>query len=325
MSTENTMTFQDLQHQAHEIAQEYKRDGYDMTLRQLYYQLVARGFIANSQKSYKRVGEACTKARKAGWFALDLLVDRSRTVGMSRATTFDVDVDAGEVEARDYIQSVPRWCITADRWFGQAAHVSVWVEKEALAGVFDRPCRDLGVGLFACKGYSSLSALWQWLKGLERAHQAAKGEDLPAGLYEEDVATEAVVLYFGDHDPDGWQIPRSLETQIQEILAHHPLDVPPIRFERVALNMDQIREHNPPPFPAKPSSSRFDGYRDEHDTTDAWELDALTPDVLDRLIRHEVNGLFDEDVHALVQGHARQRRQELRERMRADGWMDGVL
>lgn len=321
----DAMTFNELQIKAHEIAREYKQAGYDMTLRQLFYQLVARGFIANTQRSYKRVVNACTKARLAGWFGMDLLVDRSRTVGRSDATTFDVDVDAGEAKARDYIESVPGWCISADRWFGQPKHVSVWVEKEALTGVFERPCRRLGVGLFAAKGYPSISALWQWLQGLEYAHQAAIGEDLPDGLMAQDVATEAVVLYFGDHDPDGWQIPRSAENTIRDLLSVHGLDVPPIRFERVALNMDQINEHNPPPFMAKPSSSRYDGYTAEHGTTDAWELDALTPDVLDGLIRGEVGRLFDHDVHETVARQVKERRAELTDRMREEGWIDGVI
>lgn len=57
------------------VIEEYEGMGYDLTLRQLYYQLVARGYIENSDRSYKRVGELINNARLAGlvdWYSITL-------------------------------------------------------------------------------------------------------------------------------------------------------------------------------------------------------------------------------------------------------------
>lgn len=51
---------------ANGILNEYRQMGYRLSLRQLYYQLVARDYIENSVKSYKRVGNLISDARLAG-------------------------------------------------------------------------------------------------------------------------------------------------------------------------------------------------------------------------------------------------------------------
>ena len=99
----------------------------------------------------------------------------------------------------------------------------------------------------------------------------------------------------------------------------------PITFKRVALNLHQIRQFNPPPFPAKLTSARYNGYIREHGTNDAWELDALDPLVLRQLIRDEVNALFDVDVHEDNEEIIEDLREEMRQRMRAPGWAQDAL
>jgi hypothetical protein len=319
----NNKTQATLDH-AHEIAQEY--DG-NLTVRQLYYQLVARGFIPNSQESYKRIVSILTDARLAGDFPFEWLVDRTREARGGKFTMNDVDVDEALVKTGDSLKNAPYWWIGRDRWFGQRTHVSVWVEKEALMGVFEKPCNDLGVAWFVLRGYSSLSALSQWLDNLQAAYQCEDECGDSTVPYDEDRTEfdEAVVLYFGDHDPDGWEIPRSAERNLEAITNVRGLNLPPIRFERVALNREQIDRYNPPPFPAKETSARFNGYVDEHGLTDAWELDALRPDVLDKLIRDAVNDLYDEDVAKANLRLVQERREELKARIREPGWVAGVL
>lgn len=92
-----------------------------------------------------------------------------------------------------------------------------------------------------------------------------------------------------------------------------------VEFRRVALNMEQIRRYNPPPFEAKVSSSRCAGYVEEHGTTDAWELDALEPRVLRRLIQDEVGALFDVDEHRRNLRAVNRAREDLRRRGRREG------
>ena len=98
-----------------------------------------------------------------------------------------------------------------------------------------------------------------------------------------------------------------------------------VHVERVALNMNQIRQYNPPPFWAKTSDTRFKGYVREHGTTDAWELDALDPKVLRSLINQEVEKHFDRDVYDENQTLIENQRQEMRDKMRDPKWIADAL
>lgn len=64
--------------QANSIIEEYQAQGYELTLRQLYYQFVARGLIANSQKSYSRLGDIISNARLNGDLDWAAIKDRTR-------------------------------------------------------------------------------------------------------------------------------------------------------------------------------------------------------------------------------------------------------
>lgn len=299
------------------IAEEYNGN---LTLRQLYYQLVARGHSPNSQKDYKRLGDVVAKARMAGDFPFTWLLDRSRTVHKGSAKHLYSNVANSLEYAKHAIATLPDDYLMAARWWGQPTQVSVWVEKEALAGVFQEPCSNLGVSWFACKGYPSLSSLYEWVKGADAIVESARGRWRQWG---EDIE-RFVILYFGDHDPDGWQIPRTAVETLRQIAEVEDIDLPEIELRRVALNMDQIDRYSPPPFPAKMTSSRYSGYVDEHGTTDAWELDALRPEQLDRLIRDRVNDLFDASIHEANSEMIEERREEMRAKMQEPGWMASV-
>src|SRR5688572_10836004 len=156
----------DLFDAAHTIAEEYSGN---LTLRQLYYQTVARGFSSNSQEAYRRLGELIARARLDGRFPFEWLVDRTRESYPGAFAERKHSVIDAMAEARDAIRHTPFWYLRADRWWGQPLHVSVWVEKEALAGVFEEPCNGLGVSWFVCRGYPSISALWQWVEQLREA------------------------------------------------------------------------------------------------------------------------------------------------------------
>jgi len=301
---------QDTLDAAYEIASEYNGN---LTVRQLYYQCVARGYIPNSQESYKRLVSILTDARLSGDFPFEWLLDRTRESRPGHFTADQVSVTAALNSAAADLRKAPESWIWRDRWLGQTTHVSVWVEKEALAGVFEEPCEDLGVAWFVLRGYSSLSALSQWVDHVSEAVTRSTSIE------------RAVVLYFGDHDPDGWEIPRSAERNIEAIARVRGIWLPEVTFERIALVRDQIDRYNPPPSPAKETSSRYEAYVAEHRLRDAWELDALRPDVLDQLIRDSVGAYFDEEIHDANWEVVRAARARMREKMREDGWAAGAL
>jgi len=134
-----------------EICEEYADLGMRVTVRQLYYQFVSRGLEANGQKVYKPLVSILSKARLDGLFPMDLIEDRGRTVTTSNiAGEFSVRQGVAAT-ARD-LREAPSGYLWSGMWFGQPTVPVVWVEKEALSGVFEEPCTRLDVGLFACKG-----------------------------------------------------------------------------------------------------------------------------------------------------------------------------
>ena len=54
------------------IIDDFVSQGYILTLRQLHYQLVAKNWIINHDKTYKRLGEIVTDCKYAGVIAIML-------------------------------------------------------------------------------------------------------------------------------------------------------------------------------------------------------------------------------------------------------------
>src|ERR1051325_11872822 len=69
--------------QANEIIATYQAQGYQLTLRQLYYQFVSRDLISNKVSEYKRLGSIINDARLAG--EIDWLSIEDRTRNLSSA------------------------------------------------------------------------------------------------------------------------------------------------------------------------------------------------------------------------------------------------
>lgn len=320
---------------AREIGEEYQRQGLVLTVRQLYYQFVARGILGSGQNIYKRIVSTLSEARVRGDFPMRLIEDRGRDAGAGDAVVLEDDVERAIARAGESLRSFPSWFLECGRWQGQPKFVSVWVEKEALTGVFEGPCKDLGVGLFACRGYPSVSSLHQWMR---HAAEASETRTPRTRAYTDKdgrrvqgrtsgVAEEAVILYFGDHDPDGLEIPHSCLRTIEEMREYGtaPSGLPAVTLRRVALTRAQIDQYNPPPFPAKESSARYAKYVRETGLDEAWELDALDPATLNALIREAVDAEFDEDIYRINEERIEERRGELRERMLAPGWVRDSL
>ena len=320
----NRLSREDLLSEALKIARGY---GGNLTLRQLYYRCVALGHSPNDDKDYNRLKDVISEARMNGSFPFSWLMDRSRTVHAGSFRHRWADVEDALQSAADDVARAPNYHLQADRWWGQSRHVSVWIEKEALSGVFEGPCNSLGVSWFACKGYPSLSSLWLWTKTVSEAYTSADADPEWEGGIE-----EAVILYFGDHDPDGFQIHKTALLRVHQIATVEGFEMPPIRLERVALNRDQIERFQPPPFPAKKSSPRFRQYAIDHPWTKAgpdyfrsWELDALEPAKLAGLCRSTVGALFDSERRAEVMHVIEARRDEMRARMKRPEWMEEAL
>jgi hypothetical protein len=250
---------------ANAIVAEYAELGFSLTLRQLYYQFVARDVLPNRQQEYKRLGDIVNDARLAGLVDWNAIEDRTRFLRKLSAWESPAAIVAGC--AGQFHMS---------RWYDQATAVEVWIEKDALVGVIEPVCDELDVPYFSCRGYTSQSEMWV---GAQRFLRRAYNDQ------------RTLVLHFGDHDPSGKDMSRDIEERIRLFMGHHQ-DL--FDFKRIALNMDQVEAYHPPPNPAKLSDSRAAGYVAEFGD-DSWELDALEPRVIAELVRGEVDAVRDMD------------------------------
>lgn len=246
--------------QANEIIEEYKKGGYLLTIRQLYYQFVGRGLLENTIKSYKRIVNIINDARLAGLVDWNAIEDRTRNV--EHVATWVNPASIMESCVRSYKN---------DKWLNQEYHVEVWIEKEALTGVISQICEQVEVPYFACRGYVSQSEMY---------HSAQRLANL---------AKPVIVLHLGDHDPSGIDMTRDNLDRLA-LLSHSAN----ITVKRIALNMNQIKKYNPPPNPTKLTDSRASGYLKEFGES-SWELDALSPTVIKNLIKKEVAKYLDTD------------------------------
>ena len=297
---------------ARQICDDYRAQGYDLTLRQIYYQFVARGWLENKQTEYKRLGNILNDARLAGKLDWTAVVDRTRN--LMALPHFN--------DPSDFIHRMVRR-FNHDLWKDQPNRVEVWVEKDALVGILQSVCPNQDVAFFSCRGYTSSTEIWGAAQRI--------GAYMAAGQ-------EVVILHLGDHDPSGMDMTRDIEDRMRlflkkdETRAHTawlreqmddgklpyfqenaseewkaewrekireacaPREWAGFEVRRIALTEEQIDQYNPPPNPAKQTDARWQSYVAETGYTDSWELDALEPTVLADLIRDEIDSERDGDL-----------------------------
>lgn len=244
-------------------------DHHPMTVRQAYYQLVSRQVIKNSRSAYQTVSKALVEARLEGivpWEWVEDRLRRPRKVAMWRDLT-----DFAETCRRSYRRDV---------WDSQPRYVEAWLEKDALSGIFEDVLDWYGMTLNVGRGYD----------GWDSIHNAARRY----------VGRDVTVLYFGDFDPSGEDMVRSLQERLDR------LGVEP-EIVKVALTMDDIERYNLPPNLTKKSDTRSAAFIARHGDVSV-ELDALPPDVL----RGELTRALESHMDLEALEHVR--RQEAAER-----------
>lgn len=252
--------------QANAIIEEYSAKGFSLTLRQLYYQFVSRGLLANKDREYKRLGDIISDGRMTGLIDWDAITDRLREIHDRPHWN----------SPQDFLKSVgPQFYV--DHWVGQERRVEVWVEKDALSDIIRRACTPLDVPFMVCRGFMSQTAMWE------------AGERMLRNFNEHEQRT--LVLHLGDHDPSGIDMTRDIADRVNIFTQEFPV----AEIKRIALNMDQVEEYSPPPNPAKETDSRSESYIAQYGA-ESWELDALDPSVLDALIVTEIQMEIDQDL-----------------------------
>lgn len=239
-----------------------------LTLRGLHYQLVALG-MTNSIQHYKRVVAAMKKARWEQLVPFETFSDHDRSV--LGQTIISPTILEEQIESTQ--NSIEFWMehYSKNRWENQPYFIEVWIEKKALQGVFESPCSRYRVALAPCKGYPSLTFLNE---ATDRFRDAI------------DQGKKPIILYFGDYDASGEDIPRS----IQDSLFDFGVDV---QVKRIALMKQQVLQMNLPPAPTKKTDTRAKNWTGLGQV----ELDAVKPEILQAMCAQAIEELFDEDLY----------------------------
>ena len=266
--------------QANQIIDLFESQGYVLTLRQLYYQLVSKNIIENSEREYKRLSKIMTDARYAGLISWNALEDRTREIR-----------SLGHWNSPAEIIESAAATFQHDLWRDQKNRVEVWVEKDALIGVLKPVCNRNDVAYFSCRGNTSASEMWVSAQRLI-AHE---NED-----------QECWVLYLGDHDPSGLDMSRDVQDRLREFESNATVI-------RLALNLDQIALWRPPPQPAKRTDSRYKQYVRRTGQRLSWELDALDPATLSTLVEQAIVNLRDESMWQSAKSEMEEQRELLNE------------
>lgn len=271
------------------IIEEYQADGYVLTLRQLYYQLVSRDVIPNKQTEYSKLSTILKEGRMAGIVDWDAIEDRLRKP--SKPAAFDSPEDILNAAINQY--ALPRQD-------GQETYVEVWVEKDALSGVLSRVTERYHVPILVNRGYSSASAMFDSYRRFQQAYK--NGQSIR-------------ILYLGDYDPSGIDMIRDIEDRTMEFFNgfYGSEKAKYIDFEvnPIALTRAQIRQYDPPPNPAKTTDPRSKKFIRDNGST-SWEVDALRPEVLNQLLDDSIRAYIDTDVFDAIVGREEADKDKLR-------------
>ena len=244
-----------------EIVREYK-EYIPLTVRQIYYQLVGRDLIENNINSYKRICELLSNARLEGLLNWNVIEDRTRE--FYNNSGFDNSKQFINQESRMFLNGYQRNLMQS-----QPDYYEIWIEKDALSSIFKKTADIYTIPVTVCKGYVSTTFINDYYN---RAIESGKNP---------------VILYFGDFDPSGCNMPISIQNRLFDM----GLDV---SVQRVALQHSDIFDYSLPnnPDALKLSDPRAEKFIEQYGYISA-ELDALKPYVLESKIESAIDRRID--------------------------------
>ncbi len=168
------------------------------------------------------VGDCVKYLRFKGRIPMDAIIDESRTVtrkkGYSDAVAF----------VESYLDQILPKYYDACRAKGQENYIEVWVEKNGLAHIAQIAADEFSRSTVGCHGDASITSLKSFAKRAMKAHSRGK---------------KAIILYYGDLDPSGWRIVKSIQASIHNEERHN---CPFVEIHRMGLNPEQITNNLTP-------------------------------------------------------------------------------
>jgi 5S rRNA maturation endonuclease (ribonuclease M5) len=240
--------------QVQKILEEYKGKG-AFTVRQIYYQLVSKKIIPNTLSSYKRLSWILSNARKDGIILFDAIVDRTRIP--IKETSWN--------GLRSYIKAIKQK-YKKSKWKGQNKYVEVWLEKDALRGIFEPITNMYDVYLVVGRGYPSLTSLHEASERFKKINRPIQ------------------ILYFGDFDPSGEDIHRSIK---ENLIKYFGINRKNLHIQKVAVTLRDIKKYKLPPALTKSKDSRSKKFVQKYGDF-CVELDALSREVLEEKLKKSI-------------------------------------
>ena len=260
-----------------QTAAEILSQHHPMTVRQVYYRLVSRQVIENTRSGYQSVSKALVAARREGlilWAQIEDRLRRPRCAPMWSGLP-------------DFAVTAAGW-YRRDVWESQPVRIEVWLEKDALSGIFEDELDGYGVTLNVGRGFD----------GWDSIHNAARR-----------LGDGDVILYFGDFDPSGEDMVRSLRERLGDQGARPEI-------VKCALTMGDIEAYGLPADFTKASDTRSAAFVAKWGDVSV-ELDALPIEVLRERIVGEVERRMDLTALEMVRAAEDEERRHLVQTLRA--------
>lgn len=277
-------------------------DQYDfaLTVRQIYYRLISDPYslFENTRSNYTGFDRILTKAREDNEIDWTKIEDRTR---QSIGGEGNIDNETPEEFLRAYIYTLKSCWNYYDKkkWTRQQNFIEVWVEKDALSSLISQACKKYRVLVFPSRGFSSFTKVKE---GIERLYQNSE-------IIADPITNKPTyVLHLADHDPSGLNMTRDLENRFSKYEADF------IQVERIGLNIDQVRQFNLRPNPVKKADSRSAEYVQTFGN-DCWELDALPPDELQKLIVKEIEKYIDSEAWEITEEEIEEGKREIKQKL----------
>ena len=269
------------------IVKDYQQQDIIQTLRGYYYDLVSEGLIPNAIEIYKRVGKLISNLRYSGHIDWSAMEDRARKKDM--ASEWDTVSDLIESAVSAY---------RLPRWQDQKKYVELFTEKDTMYSRLAPLTNKYHLPLCINRGYASSSVIYDLSKRIIDKLEEGK---------------EVVLLYVGDHDPSGLDMIKDIEKRLTEFLEDgREYFEPNFKIIPIALTKEQIKEFNLPPNPAKVSDPRAKWYIEEHGSI-SWEVDAMKPQVMRKIVEEEILKHIDVEKYAVWIERERKEKQALKE------------
>lgn len=237
-----------------------------MTLRGLYYRLVAAGIVAKTDAEYEKVGHYLGQLRREKRIPYAHIADNTRL--QRKPQSYTGLTDALRRTAQTYRRAL---------WAEANVYLEVWVEKDALGGILFEETSAYDVPLMVARGYSSTTFL-------RSAAEAMASAGRPAYIY-----------LLTDHDPAGMDIAAAIEKGIRWHLNDLGEAIPMVA-DRLAVTPEQIRDWNLPTRPTKTTDRRAKRFG-----AVSVDLDAIPPRLLRGLVREAIERHIDDDELASLQ------------------------